>query len=261
MCGSSRSRSHWTKCCGSYTDQHPDVTNTRRVIAELELEKRQDLEARRKALDEAKVQSRTPAMSAASNPVFQRLKVALAEAEANVASLRGRINELEARYRQSQAAARQLPEIDAELAQLNRDYDVQKRNYESLVIRRESAAITTEMDATGVADFRIIDPPTVSQTPVAPNRTFLLALVLLVSLGAGVFASFALSQIFPTFHDARALRELTQRAVLGSVELHSTADLVARRRSGRFLFAGSVAGLFVLIGGAMILVSVARLAT
>jgi G-rich domain on putative tyrosine kinase len=153
-----------------------------------------------------------------------------------------------------------LPEIEAQFAQLNRDYEVQKRNYESLVTRRESAVLTTELDATtGVTDFRIVDPPTVSQTPVAPNRMLLFPLVLVVSLGAGVFASFALSQISPTFHDARTLRELTHRPVLGSVELHPSPELLARRRAGHFMFAGSIAGLFVLLGGAMVLVSVTRL--
>jgi polysaccharide chain length determinant protein (PEP-CTERM system associated) len=238
-----------------YTDEHPDVTNTRRLIAQLELEKRQELDARKKALAEAKAQSKGPAILTVPNPIFQQLKVALAESEANVASLRGRVGELDARYRQLQAAAKQLPAVEAELAQLNRDYDVQKRNYESLVARRESAAMTKELDATGIADFRIIDPPTVPQNPVAPNRMLLLPLVLLIALGAGAFASLVASQILPTFHDARMLRELTQLPVLGTVGLLPSPQVIEKRRVGGLLFAGSVAGLVLLIGAAMILVS------
>ena len=238
-----------------YTDEHPDVTNTYRLIAQLERERRQDLDARKKSLAEAKAQSKGPAILTVPNPVFQQLKVALAESEANVASLRGRVGELESRYRQLQAAAKQLPEIEAELAQLNRDYDVQKRNYESLVGRRESAAMTTELDATGIADFQVIDPPTVSQNPVAPNRMLLLPIVLLIALGAGGFASLVASQIVPTFHDARMLRELTQLPVLGTVGLLPSPQVIEKRRVGGLLFASSVAGLVLLIGAAMILVS------
>jgi uncharacterized protein involved in exopolysaccharide biosynthesis len=44
-----------------------------------------------------------------------------------------------------------------------------------LVARRESATMAVEMGATsGVADFRLIDPPTVPNKPAAPNRLLLM---------------------------------------------------------------------------------------
>jgi hypothetical protein len=103
--------------------------------------------------------------------------------------------------------------------------------------------------ATGLADFRIIDPPTVAQNPVAPNRLVMLPGVLAAALGAGLFASFVLSQIVPTFPDVRALRELTQRPVLGTVSLlRSRGDGEAARD---VMFAGGVAGLVGMFATAM----------
>ena len=149
-----------------YTDQHPDVISTRRMIETLDEERKQELAARAKA---AAASGQRPTINA--NPVIQQLKIALAEREANVASLRARVNELEKRHAQLLAAARMQPELEAELTQLNRDYEIQKKQYENLVTRRESAAISGEMDATaGVADFRVIDPPISRAEPVAPNR-------------------------------------------------------------------------------------------
>jgi polysaccharide chain length determinant protein (PEP-CTERM system associated) len=237
-----------------YTDQHPDVVGTRRVLAQLEEEKRAEIEARKKAAAE-KPAGKAP-VTASTNPVFQQLRIALAESEANVASLRARVGDLEGRYKQLQAAATKLPQVEAELAQLNRDYDVQKKNYETLLARRESAALANQMDAaTGLAEFRIIDPPTVAPNPVAPNRLLMLPAVLAAALGAGLFASFLLSQILPTFPDARSLRELTERPVLGTVSLLQSPAVVWKQRRGAFMFAGGVAALVGVFAVGMILIS------
>lgn len=235
-----------------YTDQHPDVIGTRRVIAELEEQKKRELAARAKPDKDGKPTVRP----VNTNPVFQQLKVTLAESEANVAALRARVGELTSRFNALRAQAQLLPQIEAEFAQLNRDYDVQKRNYESLVARRESASLSGEMDAAaGVADFRIIDPPAVSPKPVAPNRLLILPIVLLAALGAGVFVSFVISQIFPTFHEARTLREFTQRPVLGTISMLSGPAVRRKRRRSIYVFAGGVAGLVAIYGAAIILLS------
>jgi polysaccharide chain length determinant protein (PEP-CTERM system associated) len=231
-----------------YTDQHPDVVGTRRIIAELEKQKKEQLEARQKSQPETgPAQARTSNVD--RNPVYQQLKLSLADAEAGVAALRERTVQLEARYKQIQATARLKPEIEEELMQLNRDYQVQKTNYEGLIARRESAQLTSQMEqTTSVADFRVIDPPRVAPKPVAPNRLLLLPLVLVLAIGAGALASLAYSQIFPTFHTLRGLRTVIERPVLGAVTLQSLAPVKRRRRLSAMAFACGLAGLFAMYG-------------
>src|SRR6185312_10841819 len=80
--------------------------------------------------------------------------------------------------------------------------------------------ISGEMDATtGVADFRLIDPPRVSPQPVSPDRLLLIPLALIGALGAGIFAALVASRLWPTFTDSRALREATGLPVLGTVSM------------------------------------------
>lgn len=229
-----------------YTDQHPDVSGTKRVIEQLEEQKRKEVAARKKAGPQAS--------SANANPVYQQLKVSMGEAEANIASLRARVAEYENRHRILTEAAKRLPQIDAEFAQLNRDYEVHKKNYEGLVARRESATMSGEMEAaSGVADFRLIDPPRVSPQPVAPNRYLLLLLVLLVSLVAGVAASFIYSQIRPTVSDARSLRALTGLPILGTVSLVINDEIKRMEKRDLVRFAGGLAGLVGSYGAALLL--------
>lgn len=231
-----------------YTDQHPDVTGTRRVIAELEEQRKKEIEARKKAAP-----TRSSLSSVDKNPVYQQLKISHAEAEANVAALRSRVGAYQADYDRLSAAQRSLPQVEAEFAQLNRDYEIHKKNYEGLVQRRESAAMSSEMDAAGSADFRVIDPPRVSATPVEPNRLLLLPLVLVAAIGVGAAVSFAWSQIRPMIHDGRGLRGLGGRPVLGSVSLVPSKKLIAQRRRVHLAFYGSLATLVACYGAGIAL--------
>jgi polysaccharide chain length determinant protein (PEP-CTERM system associated) len=225
-----------------YTERHPDVVGTKRLIEELQAERKAEL-AKRTA-------SPSPNRGAAANanPVLQQLRIALAEAEANVASTRARAAEIESRYNMLRAASRQHPQLEAELAQLNRDYDVQKRQYESLVTRRESASISSEMDSAGAADFRIIDPPRAGTEPVAPRRPLLLAMVFAGALAAGVAASFLMSQVRPSFHDTRTLRTVAGRPVLGAVSRLSSPQTARQAWRANVAFLATLAMLVVLYG-------------
>jgi polysaccharide chain length determinant protein (PEP-CTERM system associated) len=219
-----------------YTEQHPDVVGTRRLIKDLEEQKRQEIQARKKFA------AANPGAAVSNNPVFQQLKVSLAEAEANTASLRARVSEYEERYKRSTDLMKTQPQLETELAQLNRDYELDKRNYEQLVSRRDSAELSGDLDTAGsMADFRLVDPPRASSKPVAPNRLMLLPLGLLLALGGGLFAAFAASQIRPVFFDSKTLREATDLPVLGMVSLIPNEARRLKERSSlqRFLLATS----------------------
>lgn len=218
-----------------FTEQHPDVLNARRIIKELEEQKRQEVAARKKA-----AAANPMVASVNANPAYQQMKVSLTEAEATVAGLRVRVAEYESRYAKAMGNVKLLPEVEAEYAQLNRDYDVNKKNYDSLVQRRESASISEGMtDVSSVADFRLIDPPRASRTPVGPNRVVLLSLALVASLAIGLAVSFAASQLRPTFFDAHTLREVTGLALLGTVSrIITPANQQKERKDNQRFFIG-----------------------
>lgn len=224
-----------------YTEEHPDVIGTKRVIAQLEEQRRQEIQAQKKAAGSSGAHADSPNR----NPVFQQLKVSLADAEANVASLRAKLASYESQYAQLKASARLVPQVEAELAQLNRDYDIQKKTYETLLTRRQSATIGEGAEDVGGTKFRVIDPPRVSPQPVPPTRIMMAALALLAAVGAGLVASFAASEIMPTFHDARRLREVTTRPILGMVTMLPSEALRRLKRRNAALFATGASALAI----------------
>jgi len=232
-----------------YTEKHPDVTGTRSVIAQLEAQKQEEVEAMQKA--------GPTVWSPNANPVVQQMKLSLADAEARVASLTARVQELQSRQNRLREAAELLPKIEAEQTQLNRDYAIHKRNYESLVTRRESASMTMEMSAQGgITEFRVIDPPSLPTRPAAPNRVLLMPLAGLIALGAGVALTFLLSQLRPAFADIRTLREITGLPVLGAVSMVPDPGVARAARRGLFAFGGGLASFVVVMAGMTVLVQV-----
>jgi polysaccharide chain length determinant protein (PEP-CTERM system associated) len=237
-----------------FTEQHPDVVNARKLVKELEDQKRAETAELRKAAMAAPVAS-----GSNSSLAYQELNRMLATSEVQVASLRARVAEYSSRYNQARNMLKTAPQIEAEAAQLDRDYAINKKNYEDLVARRQSAVMSGDLDsASGVADFRLIDPPRVSPKPVSPNRLLLVPIALVVAVAAGVFTAFAASQLRPVFYKAGELREKFGLTVLGVVSMMLSDIDLRRERVDKARFAaasGTLVGAFVIVMIAMTVLS------
>ena len=227
----------------NFTELHPDIISAKRLIAQLEERKKEEAKLVRPSADPGKNYS----------PMLQQLNVALAEAEADVASMKARVEEYTSRYDRLKSLSNAVPQVEAELAQLNRDYQVNKSNYEKLLERRESAKISGELgSAADLMSFRIIDPPTVSDMPVGPDRSKLFSMILLGSLLAGIGIAFVISQVRPTFHSQASLREITGRPILGSIPMIWTDQEKIKRKKRLYAFGLSLLSLLGLYGTLMV---------
>jgi polysaccharide chain length determinant protein (PEP-CTERM system associated) len=242
-----------------YTDQHPDVLGARRLIADLEEQKRREV-VELQRLAAAAAAAAPPPAAATESLAQQELNRVLAMAEVQVAAMQARVDEYVGRYATARAQLKSAPQIEAEAAQLNRDYTVTRKNYDELVARRQSAVMSGELDvAAGVTEFRLVDPPRVSNKPVSPNRMLLFPAVLLASMVAGALVAFGAVQLRPTFGDGTELRQLTGLPLLGVVtRLVSPSDR-QRRRSSLLRFFGAFGSLLALsVAGMLLLVMTNR---
>lgn len=224
-----------------YTDRHPDVIAVRRTIERLEEQKAEELAQARKLVPPSGARS-----ALETNPVYQRLRISLGEAEASVAALQVRVDRYQAELEQLRSMVDTIPQVEAELKRLNRDYDINKKNYETLLSRRESAKISREAGQSSEnVKFRIIDPPHVPLEPSGPNRPLLVSVVLIGSLLMGVVFAFFLSQLKPAFDNVRAVSRELGVPVFGSVSrvwsrqarLKRRAEVVAFGAMGLLLLA------------------------
>ena len=214
----------------NFTDQHPDIISTMRLIDQLKERKK----------EEAKSQP-TGDHGRNYSPMLQQLNVALAESEAIVASMQARTDEYSARYEKLKSLSIAMPKVESEFTQLNRDYNVNKANYEQLLERRISAQMSSELtSASGLLSFRIIDPPTVPEEPDGPNRPLFYTIVFLAALGMGIAAAFITSQIRPAFYSQSNLREVSGLTVLGTVPMVWTKHEQIKQKQRLYAFGFSL---------------------
>lgn len=225
-----------------FTEQHPDIISTKRLIKQLEAQKAEDAKSAKPGGDRG----------ANYSPMLQQLNVSLSTAEARVASMRARVDEYTARYDRLKAQSVNGPELETQLAQLNRDYQVNKENYSQLVARRESARLSGDLsNTTDMVKFRVVDPPTVPLTPAGPNRLRLASLVFVGALIAGIAIALLMSQLRPTYLSQHGLRESTGLPILGSVSMNWTDHERAKRKRSFYAFGASLAVLITLYAGVM----------
>ncbi len=226
-----------------YTEQHPDVVAALRLIAQLEEKRKQERQKQPDPADSARQFS----------PLYQQMKVALAEAEARVAALRARVEAMRTRQQRLQAQRDSIPGLESQLGQLTRDYQVNKDNYEKLIARREAAKLSGELTTTTeMMSFKIIDPPTLPQRPIGPNRALYYSLALVVSLASGAVGALALSELRPTFLSPAELRAATGLRVLGTISMNWTDDEKRRQWRDRVAFGSGGACLLIGYGGVML---------
>jgi polysaccharide chain length determinant protein (PEP-CTERM system associated) len=233
-----------------YTDKHPAVVTLKKSIADLEKQKKTEEAAA--AVEQSDKVPSTKGMEA--NPVYQQLKIALGEAEANIASLAAREKAYDDKIELLKQQMDDRLKVETQLQGLNRDYDTVKQNYNELLKKRETARMSgTVEQTTDVVKFRVVDPPQVPSKPSAPNRILLSSIALLASLGIGLGFALLLSILRPSFGTLQGLRDVTGLSVLGSISMNWIPEARRKKRREFMQFLAAVVSLVILYVGVVLL--------
>ncbi|TAD77563.1 MAG: chain-length determining protein [Sphingomonadales bacterium] len=210
------------------TDSHPDVVSTTKQVAILA----------RQAASAGDDAGGTP------NPAYASLIAIRSERQASVESLQARRAALQSNFAALMASQASEPAIAAEANRISRDYDVLRQNYEKLLQDREALRTRGKVeDKASQFRFDVIQQPSVPQKPAAPNRPLLLLGILVVGIGAGVAAAYALAQLKSSFATPQKLEKAFDLPVIGSVSLTMSDAVKAVEKRRLKQFAGACGGL------------------
>jgi polysaccharide chain length determinant protein (PEP-CTERM system associated) len=231
-----------------FTEKHPDVVALKNTLKELEERQAQEIAAARSGDSSAAAR-----IGLNANPVFQNLQLQYNQVGVEIAALRADIGNRQRKVANLRSLVDTAPEVEAEFARLNRDYDVTKAQHQALVKKLEQARLGEEAAATGVVRFEVIDPPSASFKPVAPNRPLLIAASLVVAFGLGGGIAYLLHLLKPVFTSSRQLNGITGLPVLGVVSMTWIDRYKAAQRRGTIVYAGAAAALVMCVGVVLVL--------
>ena len=209
-----------------FTDQHPDVIETKMLLEGLEEARDKEIEA-------------FLAEDANGEPVGdlnRELNMEISRVEGELAAMAVKETDLVSQIQELESKIDLVPQIEAEASSLNRDYDITRKQYEQLLSRREAADLSRRADSSAEElQFRTIEPPSNPQKPSGPNRIIFYTGIVVVGFGVGIGLAFVLSQLSPVLVRPKQLLTITNYPIWGTV---SHFDLEKIKRQGRLrLFA------------------------
>jgi capsule polysaccharide export protein KpsE/RkpR len=175
--------------------------------------------------------------------VYQNAQLQYDQAQVDIGGIKAEIADRQAKIATLRSFINTAPEVEAEFARLNRDYDVTRVQYRALLERLEHSRLGEEAVATGIVKFEVIDPPTASFTPIAPNRRLLIAAGSIAALVAGGAVAYLMYLLKPVFLNVRQLSAVTGLPVLGAVSLAWLEKNRAMQHRGLVLYVGTAAAL------------------
>lgn len=203
-----------------YTKDHPDVRKLESQIAQLE--------RMTPNIQETPLQNSSPDAISGTGPaqpdlesvqiknqievLDQQLKRGLMEQQ--------RIREQIGSY---QARVGSTPWVEQQQKEISRDYDITKQHYQTLLSKRNDAAMATNLEKRQKGEqFRIIDPASFPEKPTKPDRLRLNLFGLLAGLAIGLGIALSLELADESIRSENELARLTSLPVLASIPVIST---------------------------------------
>ena len=210
-----------------YTDDHPDIRKLKESIAGLEkLKKDMGAEAKEKletnTASMAQVQAMTPQVQ-----LQNQIKVNKMELQTSTEQ----IQRLEQAGQMYQARLNATPAVEAEMSDMMRDFGNMKKEYLDLLAKKQNSTLATSLEKQQQgAQFRVIDPPSLPDKPVFPDRFKFSLAAIGVGFALAVLFGFGSEFLDDRIRSEQALNEAVSLPILVDIPaLPTPAEIRAAR--------------------------------
>lgn len=238
-----------------YTDIHPDIQNTKAEIAKAE---------RRKAEITRDRQLNHPGNKRADasgddeadleDPAMLQLQSQLRAGQAEVGNRERAVATLKERIEKYQARLNNGPATEQQLTDLARGYEQSKADYDALLKKKNDSQMATSMEQRQQGErFTMLDPPSLPQKPVFPNRMKFCG----IGVGVGILLGIAVVAVSELaagrLHSERDIQALVGVPIVCEIpEITTPFEQILKKRSALRGWATGAAVLGVILAGCAI---------
>ena len=215
-----------------YSPDHPDVIRLTRVVNELQKAVM--------SLPAGSVAARE--RSHADNPVYIQVKGQLDALLVEKVSAETKRNELRAKLEDYERRLAQAPAVERDYRSLARDLDNAQAEYQQIRTKQGEVQVSQNLETERKGErFTMIEPPLPPEKPISPNRILILALGVVLSLGAGLGSAVLKDSLDPSIRGVNDMRRLLSVAPLAAIPpIVTRAERRRRRRIMWYSWQGAI---------------------
>ena len=204
-------------------------------------QRRADIERRNTELQRKRFEAERERAEAELQLNIENIQTKIGIAEERIESLQAQKDSLQGRLDEIETTILQTPLVDRALKSLNRDYENAQQKYNEVRAKAMQAQIAENVEEASKAErFVLLEPPTVPDTPIKPDRKKLLMLGFILSVGAGMAGIVGIEFIDGSIRGAAQLENALHIAPLATIPYIVTAREQRSKIRMRYGFALAV---------------------
>jgi polysaccharide chain length determinant protein (PEP-CTERM system associated) len=217
-----------------YSDKHPDVVVLKEEIKTLESAAADEALA---AKDSGSKDSPPSALITGGGGLRVALLANIADATKEIAVAQAAVGELRQKIATYQARVENTPLRGIELSKVTRSYEITLRKYQDLLAKGLESQISENMEKKEKGEqFQVLDPASLPQKPIRPNRPLFLLIGCLGGLAAGVGLALLRETFDSSFKSSEEVDGYTNLPLLATIPPISTrGNILEQRRAQTWL--------------------------
>lgn len=196
-----------------YTDDYPDVVKVKKEIGDLQ----QRIDQQNAA---AQAEKEDASDLSVNTPQTQQLKAQLHQIDVNIRERMAEQGRLREQISRVQAKLELTPAVAQQYKALTRDYQTAVNIYNNFLSKQSDSEVSRDLLRRQQGEqFRVLDPPSLPQTPTFPNRHLFAFGGLLGGLGFGFAIAFLIEAQDTTLKSERDVEHLLKLPTLAVIPL------------------------------------------